>query len=88
MGDAGEGLVDAQARIEERLEEVARERAEKSGRDSRDPELVRRLESLRLGRTELERQLAAVTHEGRIVGLREAIADIDRRMAEISGRLT
>ena len=87
MGDAGEGLVDAQSRIEERLEEVARERSEKAGRDGRDPELVRSLESLRLGRTELERQLGTVTHERRVEALRAAIADLDRRMAEISARL-
>ena len=87
MGDSGEGLVDAQSRIEERLEDIARERADKAAADGRDPELVRSLESLRLGKSELERQLATVTHGPRIEALRAAIADLDRRMAELASRL-
>ena len=58
MGDAGEGLIDADARIQERMEELERERAQQHVRKPvRDPEQVRALESLRLARTELERQL-------------------------------
>ena len=58
MGDAGEGLIDADARIQERMEELERERARQIGaQDRRDPEKVHALESLRLARTELERQL-------------------------------
>ena len=87
MGDAGEGLVDAEGRIQERLEDLARARADKQGRDDRDPELLRTLESLRLARTELERQLDATTHERRGAMLREAIAEIDKRMADVNGRL-
>ncbi len=88
MGDAGEGLIDAEARIQERLEEVERERsAKQGGRAVRDPELLRTLESLRLAKTELARQLAATTHERRKAQITQAIAEIDRRMAETTARL-
>ena len=39
------------------------------------------LESLRLARTELERQSAATTNERRRAQIADAIAEIDRRMA-------
>jgi hypothetical protein len=86
MGDAGEGLVDAAARIAERLEEVARERAAKHDAPPHDPEVERQLESLRLGRTELERQLASTTHERRRGTIVQAMADLDRRMDELRAR--
>jgi len=82
MGDAGEGLIDADSRIQERLEELERERTAKQAPAVRNPELERVLESLRLARTELERQLAATTHERRKAQITQAIAEIDRRMAE------
>ena len=59
MGDAGEGLIDADSRIQERMEELERERVKSQVRDVRAPEALRQLESLRLARTELERQLTA-----------------------------
>jgi hypothetical protein len=83
MGDAGEGLIDADARIQERMEDLERERARKNGGAVRNPEQVRQLESLRLARTELERQLAATTHEGRKKQLGQAIQEVDRRMQQI-----
>jgi hypothetical protein len=39
---------------------------------------------LRLARTELERQLEATTNERRRAQIAEAMAEIDRRMAETS----
>jgi hypothetical protein len=85
MGDSGEGLIDAEARILERQEEIERERARsKSGRAVRDPERVRALESLRLARTELDRQRGATTNDARRAQLGEAIAEIDRRMTELA----
>ena len=87
MGDAGEGLIDADSRIQERMEELERERAKSQVRDVRDPERVRQLESLRLARTELERQLSATSHERRRAQIGEAMAEIDRRMAEASSQL-
>ncbi|MEO8483120.1 MAG: hypothetical protein ABI634_12980 [Acidobacteriota bacterium] len=83
MGDAGEGLIDAESRIQERMEELERARLEKSLQDVRDPEAVRALESLRLAKTELERQFEATAHERRRAHLAQAIAEVDRRMAEV-----
>ena len=85
MGDAGEGLIDQDSRIQERMEELERERATRRAKHVRDPEQVRALESLRLARTELEAQLAATVHERRRAQIAEAIGEIDRRMAEVSG---
>jgi hypothetical protein len=84
MGDAGEGLIDQDSRIQERMEELERERATRRAKDVRDPEQVRALESLRLARTELEAQLAATVHERRRAQIGQAIDEIDRRMAEVS----
>jgi len=87
MGDAGEGLIDAESRIQERMEEVERERARKTAKPVRDPEAVRALESLKLARTELERQLELTTHERRKAQIKDAIAELDRRIVE-AGKLT
>jgi hypothetical protein len=81
MGDAGEGLIDADARIQERMEELERERKRANAKPVRDPEKVRALESLRLARKELERQLAATTHERRRTQLMQAMEELDRRTA-------
>ena len=65
MGDAGEGLVDAESRLAERMEE--REQEKKRARQAAkggDPERTRQLESLRLARTEMQRQLELATHPG------------------------
>lgn len=87
MGDSGEGLIDADSRIQERMDELARARAEKAAADVRDPEAVRELESLRLAKTELERQLDATTHERRRAQLTQAIAEIDKRSEEVQKRV-
>jgi hypothetical protein len=87
MGDAGEGLIDQDSRIQERMEELERERAKAQTRDVRDPETVRALESLKLARTELERQLASTTHERRRDSISQAMAELDRRIVETSARL-
>ena len=84
MGDAGEGLIDADARIQERMEELERERTTVRTKDSRDPEQVRAIESLRLARTELGRQLEATVHERRRAQIAQAIEEVDRRMKEMS----
>jgi hypothetical protein len=87
MGDAGEGLIDQDSRIQERMEELERERAKAQTRDVRDPETVRALESLKLARTELERQLASTTHERRRDSISQAMAELDRRIEATSARL-
>ena len=82
MGDSGEGLIDQDSRIQERMEELERDRARAQLRDVRDPERVRALESLRLARTELARQLESTTHERRRDSIGQAMAELDRRIAE------
>jgi hypothetical protein len=88
MGDAGEGLIDQDSRIQERMEELERERAKAHTRDVRNPEAVRMLESLRLARTELERQLATTTHERRKDSIGQAMKELDRRIEETTTKLS
>jgi hypothetical protein len=86
MGDSGEGLIDAEGRIQERMEELERERTRlQHGKVVRDPEKEHALESLRLARTELDRQLVATSHERRRAGIAQAIAEIDRRAKALEG---
>jgi hypothetical protein len=87
MGDAGEGLIDADARIQERMEELERERRQQGTKPQKNPEQVQALESLRLARTELERQLEATTNERRRAQIRQAIEEIDRRVAETKTKM-
>jgi hypothetical protein len=82
MGDSGEGLVDADARIQERIEERESERKRRgAAQPAANPELVREQESLRLARAELERQATATTHPVRKQQIDAAIAEIDKRLA-------
>jgi hypothetical protein len=83
MGDAGEGLIDAESRIQERMDQLELERTQKRQRAVRDPEKVRMLESLRLARTELDRQFGATTHEARRAQLQQAIDELNRRIADV-----
>ena len=85
MGDAGEGLVDAESRLAERMEEREQEkRKARQAANSGDPERARQLESLWLARTEMQRQLDVTTHEARKQQLGQAIAELDRRIKELS----
>lgn len=87
MGDAGEGLIDAEARIQERMEELERERSERAVRDMRDPEEQRVVESLKLARKEFERQMSLTTHPQRRAQLSQALAEVDKRLAEAEALL-
>lgn len=87
MGDAGEGLIDADDRIQERLEELERERLQRRGAPSRNPRVLQELESLRLARAELQNQLNATTHPQRRAHLSEALAEVERRHADVQARL-
>jgi hypothetical protein len=80
MGDAGEGLIDADSRIQERMDELARERAERRAVAIVDPESVRELESLRLARKALQQQFDDSTHERRKAQLGHAISDLDKKI--------
>ena len=83
MGDSGEGLIDAEARIHERMEELQASRDQKREPAKDDPERFLRLGSLNLVRTQLTRQLEVATHENRRNQLTSAITDIDRQIAEL-----
>ncbi len=82
MGDSGEGLVDADARIQERIEERESERRRRGNvQPTANPERVRELESLRLAKAELARQAGTTTHPVRQKQIQAAIEEIDRRLA-------
>ena len=84
MGDAGEGLVDASSRLEERMQEIqdSRRLSRQSG-PRLDPERVRALESLRLAKADIERQLAVSGHAARRQQLVHALAEINRRVSDL-----
>ena len=85
MGDAGEGLVDAESRLAERMEEREQERrSARQGSKGLDPERIRQSESLRLARTEMQRQMETTAHAARKHQLQQAIAEIDKRLAALS----
>jgi hypothetical protein len=83
MGDGAEGLIDAQAKIQDRLDELEQRRT-RPLRFVGNPEREQRLQSLRLARTELQRQSGVTTHQVRRQQLALAIAELDRRIAELS----
>ena len=78
MGDAGEGLVDAESRLAERMEEREQEKKRKKlGAKGGDPERMRQAESLR-------RQMELTAHEARRKQLTHAIAELDKRIAQLA----
>jgi hypothetical protein len=84
MADAGEGLIDAQNRIQERMDEREEERARRASRQADlDPEQIRRVESLRLAKTELRRQFEATPHSARKQQLSSALAELERQLAAL-----
>jgi hypothetical protein len=84
MGDAGEGLVDAEARIQERMDDLEAERRRRSnGRRPIDAEKIRKVESLRLAKSNLERQAETAAHPVRKQQIQLAIDEIDKRLAEM-----
>jgi len=82
MGDAGEGLIDADAKIQERMEELQLSRAQARKPVVRNPEQLRAVESLRLARKDMVRQFEATSHEGRRAQITQAIAALDTQIAE------
>jgi hypothetical protein len=85
MGDAGEGLVDAESRLAERMEEREQEKLQaRQVVTNVDPERLRELESLRLARTELQSQLELATHPARKQQLGQALAEIGKRLKGLS----
>ena len=83
MGDGAEGLIDAQAKIQDRLDELE-ELRKRPFRIVRNPEREERLQSLRLARAELVRQSDVIEHQVRRQQLALAIAELDRRIEELA----
>jgi hypothetical protein len=84
MGDAGEGLIDADSRLQERMEELEENRkAAKNKKPQEDPERVRARESLKLARTELQRQLELTEHPARRNQITQAVAEIEKRLSAL-----
>jgi hypothetical protein len=88
MGDSGEGLVDAEARFQERLAEREQEQAHRDNKAAQtaDPERDRALRSLTLAKVELERQVQNTQHPVRLEQIRQALSEIDRRIVETKAR--
>ena len=86
MGDSGEGLVDAESRIQERMEELQLAREQTRRPRIANPEQVRQVESLKLAYKELSRQFEVASHAARKNQLATAMADIQRRISEIGAR--
>ena len=80
MGDAGEGLIDAEDRYQQFVAE--REQAkQRKGVVGADPERERKVGSLRLAKAELERQRESTASEIRREQIRQALAEIERQLA-------
>ncbi len=80
MGDAGEGLIDAEDRLQQWMAEREQQKQRK-GVAAADPERERKLVTLRLARAELVRQQAVTGSEIRREQIRQALAEIDRQVA-------
>jgi len=81
MSDAGEGLIDADTRIQERMDELEQQRnAARITKVLEDPERVRQRESLRLARAELQQQLGRTEHPARRAQIAQAVAEIEKRL--------
>lgn len=84
MGDAGEGLVDAQSRLQELMEErSAARRPKKREGEAVNPERLRLTESLRLSAVDLKRQQSATQNPVRLEQIKAALATLEKRLAEL-----
>lgn len=84
MGDSGEGLIDADARIQELADErEAARRERRAPQVPLDPVKSAQMASLTLGLAELKRQFEATEHPVRKKQLKAAIADVEKRLAKL-----
>jgi len=85
MGDSGEGLVDAEARIQERMEQLEADKRQRSGNQPKiDPEKAREVQTLKLARLNLEKQAEAASHPVRKQQLQLAMTEIDKRLKALA----
>lgn len=84
MGDAGDGLIDADTRLQERMDELEEERkAARTRKPLEDPERVRQRESLKLARAELQQQRTRTEHPARRTQIDQAIIEIEKRLTNL-----
>ena len=83
MGDAGEGLIDAQDDYQERLAEREWLRDQQVKGPRLDPARERERKSLDLARAELSRQAAATPHPVRRAQIETALAEVERRISSL-----
>jgi hypothetical protein len=82
MSDAGEGLVDAEARLQEQMDAREHDR-KRRGPKVEDPEKHRATESLKLARADMERQLVLTAHPIRKEQIAAALKEIDKKLASM-----
>jgi len=82
MGDAGEGLIDAEDRYQQFVAEREQEKQRK-GVAAANPERERKLHSLFLARAELTQQNTVTTNEIRREQIRQALAEIEKQIASL-----
>jgi len=84
MSDSGEGLIDADARIQELADEREAARRERRAPQVQvDPVKKTQATSLMLGLSELRRQLETTEHAARRTQINLAIADLEKRLAQL-----
>ena len=83
MGDAGEVLVDAEDRLQERIAEREQEKERRAVAPPPNPERQRKLTSLRLARAELQNQAEVTQNPLRRKQIEQALADLERRIGEV-----
>lgn len=85
MSDAGERLVDIDARLQERMDEREAERRRRvTPAPKVDPDRQREIDSLQLARASLQKQADAAQNPVRKQQLELALAEIDRRLGDLS----
>ena len=82
MGDAGEGLIDAEDRFQQWVAEREQQKQRK-GVASVDPERERKLNSLRLAKAELERQRAVTQSPIRQKQIGHALTDLEAQIHKL-----
>lgn len=88
MGDSGEGLIDNEARIQERMDELRQNRENARKPAIKNKELVQQIESLELARKKMLSSIETATHEARKKQLTAALDDLQRRIKELQDRKT
>jgi hypothetical protein len=84
MGDAGEGLIDAEDRFQQWVAEREQQKQRK-GVASADPERERKVNSLRLAKAELERQRAVTQSPIRQKQIGQALEELDAQLRRLGG---